>query len=164
MANNPEDDALTGVIVLDVNEDQWQINGTTYFKTKRMVTERWQLLERHDIQFGFAANFKSLFDKIGEAYQLGNARKDLDLGVALHNILHGMANVDSAYTFAFELCTILMNYEGENLREFTEETRLKKLRDFKEGGVDVGFFFRLAAISTPGFLAAYRTIVQDTSA
>jgi hypothetical protein len=160
---NPEDDPNTGIISLDVNEDRWEINGRTYFKAKKIGTERYQLLERHEIQFGFGGAFRDVFDKIGEAYKLGNQRKDLDLGVTLHNVLHGMTNVDNALTYAFEMCTILLNHEGENLREFTEETRLIKLRDFKEGGIDSRFFFQLAALNTPGFLDAYRQISQGTS-
>lgn len=160
---NPEDDPATGIVSLNVAEDDWLINGVRYFKAKRIGTERYQLLERHEIQFGFGGAFRDVFDKIGEAYKLGNQRKDLDLGVLLHNILHGLTNVDNALTYAFEMCTILLNHEGENLREFTEETRAKKLRDFKEGGIDHQFFFHLAAVNTPGFLDAYKRIAQTTS-
>lgn len=160
---NPEDDASTGIISLDINEDRWVINGHNYFKAKKIGTERYQLLERHEIQFGFGGAFKDVFDKIAEAYKLGNQRKDLDLGVVLHNILHGLTNVDNALTYAFEMCTVLLNHEGENLREFTEETRLKKLRDFREGGIDSRFFFQLAALNTPGFLHAYKQISPSTS-
>jgi hypothetical protein len=160
---NPEDHPETGIISLDVDDDKWQINGTWYFKAKKVITERYQILERHEIQFGFGGAFRDVFDKITEAYKLGNQRKDLDLGVMLHNVLHGLTNVDSALTYAFEMCTVLLNHEGENLREFTDETRLKKLRDFKEGGIDSRFFFQLAALNTPGFLDAYKQISQGTS-
>jgi hypothetical protein len=160
---NPEDQPETGIISLDVNDDKWLINGHWYFKAKRLITERYQLLERHEIQFGFGGTFRNVFDQIGEAYKFGNQRKDLDLGVVLHNILHGLTNVDNALTYAFEMCTVLLNFEGENLREFTDETRLKKLRDFKEGGIDSQFFFHLAALNTPGFLDAYRQIIQGSS-
>jgi hypothetical protein len=160
---NPEDDLETGIIELNVNEDRWLINGTHYFKAKRIGTERYQLLERHEIQFGFGGAFKDVFDKIAEAYKLGNQRKDLDLGVVLHNILHGLTNVDNALTYAFEMCTVLLNYEGENLREFSDDIRQKKLRDFKEGGIDSRFFFHLAAVNTPGFLTAFKQISQNTS-
>jgi hypothetical protein len=159
---NPEDHPDTGIIALDVNENTWLINGTRYFKAKRIGTERYSLLERHEIQFGFGGAFKDVFDRIVEAYGYGNQRKDLDLGVTLKNILTGMTNVDMGLVYAFEICTVLLNHEGENLREFTEETRLKKLKDFKEGGVDASFFFELAANSVPGFLAAFRQIARGT--
>jgi hypothetical protein len=162
MAQNPEDHPETGIIELNVNESSWVINGTTYFKAKRIGTERFQILERQEIQFGYAATFKGIFDKLVEAYNYGNQRKDLDLGVTLKNVLTGMTNVDNSITYAFEMCTLLLNHEGENLREYTEETRLKKLKDFKEGGIDAAFFFELAAKSVPGFLAAFNQIARGT--
>jgi hypothetical protein len=60
------------------------------------------------------------------------------------------------------MCALFINYEGEDVRYFSEPLLQEKINDWREAGIDVNFFLNVAAHSVPHFFTALKESSQDT--
>lgn len=152
------------VFLPDVNERSFECNGKIYRVAASLSVERYEILERFEIEFGFGVTFKTMFDAWVEQYNCLNADKRADAAVNAYKVINGMTNIDNAQIYAFQLCTLFINADGEDVRYYDTELAAKKVQDWKDGGIDSRFFFHHAARSVNEYFSVYRSLVQDISA
>ena len=76
----------------------------------------------------------------GEAYTL------------LRNKVHSENNNSKMMHYSLRICTAFINYEGEDIRNLTNDQIQEKITDWSEEGLDVRPFFALAkAVSKTNF-------------
>lgn len=147
---------------LTLDTKEFEANGTKYFIASSLSIERMALREQFDLEFGIGASFKETFDTLREAYNLLNERKFADAAVCLNDRMKGIVNVEKKEVPAVRFCTLFINAEGEDITTYSDEIAAKKIEDWKREGIDSKFFFQLAALSTNGFINAFKEITRNT--
>jgi hypothetical protein len=159
-----EQTTLTGptLIMPDLNAKSFTANGTEYFISSSLSIERLAIREKMELKFGFGSSFTQVFDALKDAYGLLNDRKFADAAVKLYNTMQGVANADENEISAVELCTLFINAAGEDITVYDAAVMEKKKEDWKKGGIDAKFFFQLAALTTSGFISAFKAVTQSS--
>lgn len=155
---------------LDINTQSFEANGHKYYVAKSVSLDRWEAYELFQVEVGFARTFEQLHDGIGEALTLCNqvaTGKEVfaDMVMLLRDLHVGVALIGEKQTpSVLKLCALFINREGEDVRYISTEQMQQKIEDWKVAGISIGYFFRFAMYSIPGFIEAYKAVSRDTSA
>lgn len=145
---------------LDLTQKKFEANGKTYHIRKSMSFDRYRMYEKLQIEVGYGANFKQIYDNVKGAYELVNKSEFANTAVKLHNILAGIKNIESRQIPALRICALFINAEGEDEKVITEEMIDEKIADWEAEGYDIFPFFQLAINSIPDFSLAYKVLSQ----
>lgn len=149
---------------LPQKEKYFQANGKKYHISSSLSVERWRYYEDFQALVGFGRSFDDIFQNVKKAYEALQHPKIADASVILHNILIGVKEkLDKRHHPALMLCTLFVNYDGEDERVYDEETMNSKIEDWTKEGYDVNDFFHLAWNLVPSFIEAFREDIPDTS-
>lgn len=146
----------------DLNARSFWANGTEYFIHESISIKRFAVKQKFDIAFAYGSNFKQVYDAVKAAYQKLNERKDADAAVELYRLMEGLVNVDENQIGVINQCTLFINSAGENIAQYEQHVMDKKIRDWSEEGIDIKFFFLLAARHIPGFIDACKERIQSS--
>lgn len=136
-------------------------SGAEYFIEMSMNTERFKEFEKLTAHVGFGIDFKGIFDKLKELYELLNKQKFADAAVMTHNLMHGIKkNLDNRAHPAMLLLTLFVNKKDEDRSVWTEDIAAAKVEDWVE--YDVQDFFSLAVNLVPGLMTAYNEVILNT--
>jgi hypothetical protein len=148
----------------DLNAKTFTANGKTYTRLSSLPVGRYEEYERLQIEFAFNASFENLFKAMQAAYLDLNALKAADASVKLYNALHGITAIEAKDTAACKLCALFLVTEGEDITKIDEALNQQKIEDWRQEGIDVNYFFTLAALFINGYKDAYKMLTQDTLA
>lgn len=154
----------TGLKRIDFNTGVFEANGTQYTIEGGLSIERYCELQTVEKEMAFGVTFKALYDNIQRAYDLQNKQKFADVSVLLNDIIRGMVKVQEKEPFALKICTLFINAEGEDRRDFSMDLMTKKINDWKTEGIDMRDFFQVAFDSMPGYIEIYQKISRIISA
>lgn len=152
------------IIKLNPDVQGFAANGTRYFiETADLTMARWEQKQQMDIAFGFGISYSELYKKILEAFEAGNKNKMADCFFMLGNLLQSIVHIEENKIPAVELCTLFINAEGEDRREYDPLVMEKKKNDWRKAGIGMSFFLRHAIYSTPGLPALLKEAFQSIS-
>ena len=139
------------------------VNGKTYRKSETLSTRRYAMMEALRQEMLNGRDPVQVFQDNKRAFDLLNKQQFGEAAVVIHANMTGAARIaDYDPHPAVKMFCLFWNYDGEDKRGMSDELMEEKLKDME--GVDIGFVFREAASSTPGFLAAYRLALEASSA
>lgn len=149
-------------IMPDLNAKTFTANGKTYTRLNSLPVARYEEYERLQIEFAFNASFENLFKAMQAAYLDLNQMKVADASVKLYNALHGITAIEAKDTAACKLCALFIVADGEDITKVDEALNSQKIEDWRLEGIDVNYFFTLAALFINGYKDAYKMLTQDT--
>lgn len=160
--------AWKGLKELPPDTTAFEASGTKYRVARSVSMDRWEAYELLSVEVGLGRSFAQLMQGLREAYDLTNQVASgkpvfADLAVLLRDMLMGAASVNEGHAHpVLKMCCLFINYEGEDVRTINDEIIAKKLDDWRNEGIDMGFFFDFALRSIPGFLDAYKAVTRGT--
>lgn len=129
-----------------------------------LAVARYEAWERISIELGFALDFKSMFDSIGNAEQMVMDNNRVGAIIELNNLKRGMARITGdRHTIAMYLCTLFIVEKGEDPFTWNVETADSKIQCWSKQYA-VGFFLTLAINTVNGFKERFLSITQEYSA
>lgn len=162
MSENLENQST--VKVLTGKETSMVINGKTYRYGKNISYDRWDWYLHAQVELGYASTFAEMFAALQEAYEAANAGRMADNAVILRNIMLGMKRIsDRQIPAVVKLCSMFINYDGEDTRYMTEELLEEKSNDFRVEGISMQSFFSLALDFIPEFWEIFNRLSQSSS-
>jgi len=148
---------------LPVDATRFEANGRKYHIAESLSVERWRYYEDFQALVGFGRSFDDVFQNVKKAYEALQHPKIADASVILHNILTGVKEkLDQRHHPALMICTLFINYEGEDEKIYDEEIMKTKIEDWKQEGFDVNDFFTIAWNLVPGFIKTYKEDLENT--
>ena len=148
---------------LTLNESEFVANGKLYFIEPELSAERFKRMQELEIELGFGANYKHLFDGLKKSYGLLNENKFADAAVFIHNLMNSLAGLEERRDPIMEYCAMFINTAGEDRRKVDEKMIESKINDWKEEGINYHDFFRLAVNMVRGLKENYLKSIQDIS-
>lgn len=168
MDEQPDLKGWTGLKELPADTTAFEASGTKYRVARSVSMDRWEAYELLSVEVGLGRSFAQIMQGLREAYDLTNQVASgkpvfADLAVLLRDMLMGAASVNEGHAHpVLKMCCLFINYEGEDVRTINDEIIAKKLDDWRNEGIDMGFFFDFALRSIPGFLDAYKAVTRGT--
>ena len=160
--------AWKGLKELPPDTTAFEASGTKYRVARSVSMDRWEAYELLSVEVGLGRSFAQIMQGLREAYDLTNQVASgkpvfADLAVLLRDMLMGAASVNEGHAHpVLKMCCLFINYEGEDVRTINDEIIAKKLDDWRNEGIDMGFFFDFALRSIPGFFDAYKAVTHGT--
>lgn len=152
---------LKNVTLEDVN---FIANGNKYFIEPQISIERFKQMQKLEIEFSFGSSYKELMSGIKECYASINKGQFGDSAVILHNLMNSISNLESREHPILEYCALFINREGEDRRAYDEKINAEKIIDWKEEGIAMHDFFKLAVNMVSGLKENYLLYTQSISA
>ena len=168
MDEQPNLNGWKGLKELPAGTTEFVASNTKYRVARSVSMDRWEAYELLSVEVGLGRSFAQLVQGLREAYDLTNQVASgkpvfADLAVLLRDLLMGVSSVSDGHTHpVLKMCCLFINYEGEDVRTISEEVIAKKLDDWRNEGIDMGFFFDFALRSIPGFFDAYKAVTHGT--
>lgn len=139
-------------------------NGRTYHKADSISAKRYGWMERLNVELAYGRDPGEMFAGHKRAFDLLNKQHFAEAAVAIHDQMSGIGKIaDGREATAVRLTMLFWNYEGEDVKDMTEELMQEKVNDMMEEGIDIRFFFEQAVSTAPGLLAAYRDFIRGSS-
>ena len=166
---NVTEPTWVGLRKLDPETRSFEANGQRYTAVTSLTVERYEAYELYQAEIGIGRTFEEIQASINRAFELCNEvatgkKVFAELAVLLHDLSIGCTLVGTTQPHAvLKLCALFLVREGEDLRTIDDQLVQDKITDWKEAGIDMGYFFAFALRSIPGFLAAYRAASQSSS-
>ena len=155
----------TELKTLDLNASEFEANGTKYYIKDTLSVERYRQFEKLQVSFGFAREFKQIYDMLTKSVDLANKGKGLEAWNIIFNLREevGKNNLDNKHQNGMYICALFVVTEDEDLTSWDLQLADKKIADWNKEGIDVNFFFRLAANLVNGYISILEEIFQSTS-
>lgn len=153
----------TDIVTLDFETKRFEANGTWYNVSDRIATGRMAAYQKLTATYGFGLNVKGFYDMLNQLW--GHLQK-MEFGacsVLVYNAIEGLTKIDEGRVQAFEICTLFVNADGENLRGWSESAAEKKIKDWQEAGIDSDFFLVLAGRCASGYRDVYERLSRTIS-
>ena len=150
---------------IDLSASSFIANGTTYYIKDTLSIERYRQFEKLQVSFGFAREFKQIYDLLKKSVDLANKGKGLEAWNIVFNLMEevGKNNLDNRHQNGMYICALFVATEDEDLTVWNQQIADKKIDDWNKEGIDVNFFFRLAANLVGGYISTLEEIFQSTS-
>lgn len=138
--------AWKGLKELPPDTTAFEASGTKYRVARSVSMDRWEAYELLSVEVGLGRSFAQLMQGLREAYDLTNQVASgkpvfADTAVLLRDLLMGAASVNEGHAHpVLKMCCLFINYEGEDVRTINDEIIAKKLDDWRNEGIDMGFF------------------------
>jgi len=136
-------------------------NGKMFFvetNVDELTAERFELMDKHLIQVGFATTFDSLLTNLRQTMSLVKKQETHDAHVILYNIVAGMMDKEKKYPFSLWLATVFIYMEGEDVFEWNETLARQKIEIWRKE-YDMSFFLGLSI----SLLAKYKSVLESIS-
>ena len=150
---------------LDLSQSSFEANGLTYYIKDTLSVERYRWFEKYQVTFGFAREFKQIYDMLNKSVDLANKGKGLEAWNIIFNLKEeiGKNNLDNRMHNGMFICALFIVEDGEDLTAWDEQLANKKIENWNKEGYDVNSFFQLAANLVTGYIDILDSIFQSTS-
>ena len=146
---------------INMETGKFTANGVDYAVNQYLSIERYcefQILEK---ELGYGFSFAEIYKNLDHVEQLLNKTQFVPAAVMINNIKQGVVKVQEREPVMLKMCTLFINYEGEDIRTFTNDMIDKKITDWKAEGIAMNDFFTVALNSINGFFAIYQNITRN---
>lgn len=151
------------VLTLDPTTKRFEANNTWYSVSDKIATGRMAAYQKLTATYGFGLNTKGFFEMLNQLW--GHLQK-VEFGkasVLVYNALEGLSKIENNQVQAFEVCTLFINADGEDVRHWSEELARKKIEDWQEAGIDAAFFLMQASACAQGYRDVYKRLSRTIS-
>jgi len=150
---------------IDLNAPSFDANGVTYYIKNSLSVQRYREFEKYQVTFGFAREFKQIYDLLVQSVDLANKGKGLEAWNIVFNLKEqiGKNNLDNRHHNGMYICALFIVTETEDLTTWDEHIADVKIANWNKEGYDVNSFFRLAANLVNGYIDTLDEIFQNTS-
>ena len=149
---------------LDFNATSFDANNVHYIVKTSLSVERYRWFEKYQVHFGFARDFKGIYDMLVRSADLANKGKGLEAWNIIFNLKEEIGkNLDNRAHTAMYICALFIVTEDEDLTLWEERTAEIKIDNWNKEGIDVNSFFRLASNLVTGYIEVLEQIFQNTS-
>lgn len=142
---------------------EFEANGVKYFIEQSLSFDRYKMYQRLQIECGYDVSFYAMFENLKKLYELQNQGKLADAAVMTHNMISGITNIDKREIPVLTMCTLFINTEDEDRKEITQELVDKKIKDWRQEGIAIEYFFTVAIATMKNFMVAYSEVSQLSS-
>jgi hypothetical protein len=163
-------DAWVGLKKIPHDATEFTASGQRYRRLMSLSIDRYEAYELLQVEIGMGRTFEQFNDEVNRAYELCNEvatgkKVFADLAVLLRDLSIGCSLLGQQQHHAvLKMCALFLVRDGEDLRTIDDQMIKDKIDDWRNEGIDMGYFFTFALLSIPGFLAAYKAVSQTTSA
>lgn len=150
---------------IDLSQSSFVANGVTYYVKDTLSVERYRHFEKYQVTFGFAREFKQMYDLLKKSVDLANKGKGLEAWNIIFNLMEevGKNDLDNRMHNGMYICALFIVEENEDLTVWDEQLANKKIENWNKEGYDVNNFFRIAANLVNGYISTLDDIFQSTS-
>ena len=149
---------------LDKGAKEFTANGREYRIYPNMSFDRWRDMQKMEVELSFGVGMAQMVEKLQEQKKSLNKLDFVDASLINRDLILGVASLnDNRWPAVLRICTLFVNYKGEDITKIDEQTIAEKINDWKVEGYDMGSFFQLALGAIPGFLSAYQNATQSSS-
>jgi len=148
---------------IKLEELEFEANGKMYFIEPEVSAERFAKMQELEIELGFGVDYKTMFDGLGEAYELLNSGRNADAAVHVHHIRESIGGLENREYPIMQYCACFINTKDEDRRKWDEKIQGDKIKDWNEEGISYTSFFPLAINTVRGLKENYLRFIQDTS-
>jgi len=150
---------------IDITASSFEANGVTYYIKDTLSVERYRWFEKYQVTFGFAREFKQIYDMLKKSVDLANKGKGLEAWNIVFNLMEevGKNELDNRHHNGMFICALFIVTEDEDLTMWDEQIASKKIDNWNKEGYDVNSFFRIAANLVNGYIDTLDEIFQNTS-
>jgi len=146
---------------LDFNIDKnFECDGRKFEVTDSLSFTRYKELQKISLEFGFSATFEDIFNKLKLAVDFYNQHKYFDMSIVIYKIQEGIKTIEDKDDPSLRLCALFINETDEDPTKYNEAMMKSKI-DCWGKELDITSFFYLAASLVPGWMPAYRLLIQD---
>jgi hypothetical protein len=146
---------------INFDEKQFECGGRKFYVRDSLSFNRYKELQKLNLEFGYSANFAETFKQIRIAWDNLNNLKLAEAAVVLHNVMYGVVSLDEKDDPALRMCALFIDEEGEDPTVYDEGKMREKIACWGSE-LDVSPFFQLAANLCPGWIPAYKLVIQNT--
>ena len=164
-----DEHAWVGLKKIPPDAKEFTANGNRYRVVSSLTVSRYEDFELFQLEVAIGRSFESIQQSINHAYRLCNRvvkgeEVFADLAIVLRDLSIGATLAGTRTPHAvLKMCALFLVRDEEDLRSCPNELIEDKINDWREEGIDMGYFFTFALLTIPGFLAAYRSASRDTS-
>lgn len=147
---------------VDFSKKYFECGGRKFYLKDSLGFARYKELQKLNLEFGYSANFHETFKQIRVAWDHLNHLRLGEAAVVLHNVMYGVVSLDEKDDPALRMCALFIDEEGEDVTVYDEGKMSEKIACWAEE-CDISPFFQLAASLCPGWIPAYKVVIQSTS-
>jgi len=148
---------------IDLSKPSFMANGKEYFFESQFTIDRFCKYQELEKELAYGYTTKTLYAELVKMWNLLNAMKFAEIATILHNLIHGLKNVQEREPVVLKMCALFINTKDEDRRIVTDDMISRKIDDWKEEGYNFDNFFKLALNTMDGFLETYRSFTQSIS-
>lgn len=148
---------------LDLKEREFTANGNKYYILGEVTMERYQKMQELQIELGFAASYKEIYDGLGEIEQMLNEVRFVDAAVTINNLRRKTAGLEKRHHEIQKYCACFIVRDDEKITEFSEKVMDEKIADWNAEGINPDSFFALAVNTVRGLRDNWLSYIQDIS-
>ena len=102
---------------IDLSQSSFDANGVTYYIKDTLSVERYRWFEKYQVTFGFAREFKQIYDMLVKSVDLANKGKGLEAWNIVFNLKEeiGKNNLDNRMHNGMYICALFIVEENEDL-------------------------------------------------
>lgn len=150
------------VITPALDANSFEVDGITYTATTDISIARYRRLQKLEVEFGFDASFRGVWDATTEIKQAIDERKSIsDIAYINEGLRRGLANVDRNEIYQLHIMALWYNAPDEDPTVYDSAVILAKMQRWEAAGLGMGFLFAKAASGVRGFREIY---LQSTEA
>jgi hypothetical protein len=147
---------------INFDDKHFECDGRKFYVRDSLSFNRYKELQKLNLEFGYSANFAETFKQIRTAWDHLNNLKLAEAAVVLHNVMYGVVSLDEKDDPALRMCALFIDEDGEDPTVYDEGKMREKIECWSKE-LDVSPFFQLAASLCPGWIPAYKVVIQNTS-
>lgn len=121
---------------------------------------RYRLMQKIMLEFGFSATFEDIFKNLGTAVEFYNKHDYFSMSIVLYKMQEAIKNLDEKDDPSLRICALFIIEKDEDLT-ICDEAFLRTKIDCWSKELEVSPFFYLAASLTPYWIHAYDSIIQS---
>lgn len=173
MAEEPhlkgDEHAWVGLKKIAPDAKEFMANGRRYRVVSSLTVSRYEDFELLQLEVGIGRSFEAIQQSINHAYRLCNRvvkgeEVFAELAIVLRDMSIGAALAGTKTPHAvLKMCALFLVRDEEDLSRCPNELIEDKINDWREEGIDMGYFFTFALLTIPGFLQAYKSASRATS-
>lgn len=151
------------ITTLPANTARFQANGTWYNVTDKIATGRMAAFQKLTATYGFALNTGGFFGFLTQLWQEIQEKNFGKAAVLVYNAMEGLTKIEEGTVQAFEICTLFINADNEDARQYDEASAKKKIDDWTLAGLDSAFFLIQASSCATGYKDVYAKLSRTIS-
>lgn len=147
---------------VDFTKKYFECGGRKFYVRDTLSFARYRELQKTNLEFGFSATFHDIYKNLRVAWDHLNSLKLGDAAITIHNVMYGIIQLDDKEDPALRICALFIDEEGEDPAMF-DEGKMREKIDCWGKELDVLPFFQLATNLVPGWMPAYRIVLENGS-